>query len=303
MSKLCLGTVQFGMKYGINNLYGQPTVEECFEMLDMALENGIDVIDTASAYGTAEDVLGNYFQYRHCQSKVNVITKLKPNIIASDEKDIYSVVRREVETSLQRLHLSHLKGYLFHTPEYIWNDEMVYALFRLKEEGIVENIGVSIYEMKDGFKAIEQGVDYVQLPYSVLDQRGYHTGFLKKAKEVGITIFTRSAFLQGLFMMEQERIPDNLSCAVVLLDYFDKLINEKKIGKVEALLQFVKSEPEIDYIVFGVDNAKQLLENICSFDKDATLDSKIISEVKKNFAKVDNSIILPSLWANGKKVN
>ena len=52
MSELCLGTVQFGMKYGINNQLGrQPYWEESFSMLDYALGNGISVIYTAAAYG------------------------------------------------------------------------------------------------------------------------------------------------------------------------------------------------------------------------------------------------------------
>ena len=52
VSELCLGTVQFGMKYGINNKTGQPSEEACFEMMDLAISRGIQVIDTARAYGT-----------------------------------------------------------------------------------------------------------------------------------------------------------------------------------------------------------------------------------------------------------
>ena len=50
--QLCLGTVQFGMDYGIRN-QKQPTLEQAVEMLDYATQNGINHIDTANAYGTA----------------------------------------------------------------------------------------------------------------------------------------------------------------------------------------------------------------------------------------------------------
>lgn len=80
MVKLCLGTVQFGMKYGINNqINRQPTWEESFEMLDLAIENGVEVIDTARAYGEAELILGEYFKRHKCLQKVRVISKLYYN--------------------------------------------------------------------------------------------------------------------------------------------------------------------------------------------------------------------------------
>ncbi len=164
LSQLCLGTVQFGMKYGIYNKTGQPTEEECFEMLDMAISQGIKVIDTARAYGTAEERVGRYLSYRGWQGKIDVISKLCPNVMEEGEKDVYGVVRRELEGSLERLKVSKLKGYLLHTPEYIYQDKIVEALFRLKEEGLTENVGVSIYGMEEGYEAIKRGMDYVQLP-------------------------------------------------------------------------------------------------------------------------------------------
>lgn len=61
--ELCLGTVQFGMDYGISG-QRQPTVEQAVNMLDFATQNGISTIDTANAYGTAEDVVGCFLQKR-----------------------------------------------------------------------------------------------------------------------------------------------------------------------------------------------------------------------------------------------
>ena len=159
MSKLCLGTVQFGMQYGINNYAGQPSEEDCFEMLDIAFENGIDTIDTASAYGTAEILIGNYLNYRKYYNKVNIVSKLRPNVLTPGMNDVYSIIRKELENSLKRLNISKLKGYLLHTPEYIYNKNVLQALYSLKEEGLIQNIGVSIYSMKEGFEAIARKMD------------------------------------------------------------------------------------------------------------------------------------------------
>lgn len=301
MTNLCLGTVQFGMNYGINNQNGQPTEEACFEMLDIAMENGIDIIDTARAYGTAEIVIGNYLEYRKYCQEVKIISKLRPNILEPDEKDVYSVIRRELEGSLERLHVQRLEGYLLHTPEYIYNKRIVDALFRLKDENIVRNIGVSIYNMDEGYEAIRRGMNYIQLPYSVLDQRGVQSGLIREAKNAGMTVFTRSTFLQGLFMMDIDKIPNYLEHAKPYLKYFDKLTEEYKIGKIELLLQFVKEVIEIDYLVFGVDNKSQLLEDMKEFQSDRTIEQNLIDRIKEIFIQVEDSIILPSLWSNGRK--
>lgn len=299
--ELCLGTVQFGMKYGINNQEGQPSEEACFGMLDLALEKGIRVIDTARAYGTAEAVVGNYLDYRKCHGQVEIISKLRPNVIDRDEKDVYSVVRRELEDSLKRLHVSRLNGYLLHTPEYVYQDEIVQALFRLKEEKLVQNIGVSIYQLEEGYEAIRRRMDYVQLPYSVLDQRGMSAGFFRQAKEAGMTVFTRSVFLQGLLMMDVDQIPGGLEHSKRYLESFHALARKHKKPETELLIQFAKASTDIDYLVIGVDNQGQLAEDIKLFNADGWIGSGLLHDIQTSYAQVEDGVILPSLWSNGRK--
>lgn len=301
MAELCLGTVQFGMKYGINNTLGQPSEEAVFEMLDTAIDGGIRVIDTARAYGTAEIVLGKYFESRKNAESLRIISKLRPNVIEEGEKDVSGIVRKEFEDTLGRMHIQYLDGYLLHTPQYIYNADIVEGLRKLKAEGLVKHIGVSIYDLQEGYAALEtEGIDYIQLPYSILDQRGIKDGFIQKAKERGVTIFTRSAFLQGLFMMEKERIPSHLKHAVPYITTFEELLEKYKLEKVDALIQFVEQEKDIDYLVFGVDTKEQLMQdmNICGRHK---IPEAFMEEIKSAFMDVESSIILPSLWSNGKK--
>jgi aryl-alcohol dehydrogenase-like predicted oxidoreductase len=302
MADLSLGTVQFGMKYGVNNSKGQPSHEQSFEMLDLAIEKGIKVIDTARAYGEAELILGEYFSHRKNLNKVKVISKLLPNVIEEGERDITGAVKRELENSFRRLNVDYLNGYLLHTPEYIYNKDVLKALVKLKEEKLVQNIGVSIYEIEHGEEAIRTGiVDYIQLPYSILDQRGTKTGFMKRAKNAGITIFSRSAFLQGLFLMDHNKVPAHLQSAVIYMEQFEQLLQKYNINKIEALIHFVKQESQIDYFVFGVDNKEQLLEDIEVYHN-TTIPHGFITDVKQLFNDIDKSIIFPSLWSNGKKV-
>ena len=301
MAELCLGTVQFGMKYGINNTIGQPSEKDIFTMLDTAIENGIRIVDTARAYGTAEISLGRYFEERKNTDSLRVISKLRPNVIENNETNIGGVVRRELEETLQRLHISHLDGYLLHTPEYIYRSEIVQALRSIKKEGLVDHIGVSIYELEEGYAAIKsEEIDYIQLPYSILDQRGMREGFIREAKQAGVTIFTRSAFLQGLFMMEYTRIPQYLKNVIPYLEKFERLLQEYKVEKVDALIQFVLQEKGVDYLVFGVDTKEQLLQDI-DVAKRVSVPAEFIEKLKETFVEIEKSIIFPSLWSNGKK--
>ena len=301
MASLCLGTVQFGMKYGINNTLGQPAEEDAFRMLDVAIDRGIDVIDTARAYGTAELILGRYFESRKNQKDIKIISKLRPNVIEQGETDIRGVVRQECEETLRRLHIECLDGYLLHTPGYIRDPKIVDALLYLKELKLVKNIGVSIYEIEDGDVAVSTGaVDYIQLPYSVFDQRGMNEGFIPKAKNAGIKIFTRSAFLQGLFFMEDERIPAHLNDAKQYLKVIHAVLDKYDLKMADLLLQFVTKENLIDYLVFGVDTVDQLQEDIDSFHENA-VPAEAIQEIKNSLGEIDKSIIFPSLWSNGKK--
>ena len=59
-NKLILGTVQFGLKYGINNTIGKPKKNEVLNLLKFAYNSGIRVLDTAEAYGNAHQLIGNY---------------------------------------------------------------------------------------------------------------------------------------------------------------------------------------------------------------------------------------------------
>lgn len=301
MAELCLGTVQFGMKYGINNqIARQPTWNESFEMLDYAISNGIDVIDTASAYGEAEMILGTYFSQRKEKNRIKIISKLRPNVFEENTL-IERIVMEECKNSLKRLSIEQLDGYLLHTPEYIYNKAILAAMVKLKEDAYVKNIGVSIYNLEEGYAAINTGVvDYIQLPYSILDQRGMKEGFIADAKEAGLKIFTRSAFLQGLFMMEKKSIPEHLRNVIPYLEIMDKILEQYEVDRVAAILEFVKCEKNIDYLVFGVEKKEQLEENIIKANRKSVPD-ECIQMLKKQIDNVAQSVIFPSLWSNGRK--
>ncbi len=300
MAELCLGTVQFGMDYGINNTSGKPTKEEVFKTLDFAVAHGIKVFDTAAAYGNSEELLGEYAISRKLGAeRFQIVSKLNPgNMDGAD--DAQEKIYQEVCGSLERLHTQELYGYLLHKAECIYDGEIVAALQRVKQEGLVRNIGISIYQISEGEAAMESGIiDFIQMPYNVFDQRGDLTGFLKKAKSKGVTMFTRSAFLQGLFLMGREDIPECLEQAKKYLSEFEQLLEEFQLDKVSTLLNFPANNPYIDYVVVGVDNVMQLQEHVSKFG--GQLPIEFLQKARQMFGNVEEEIIMPNLWKIGSK--
>lgn len=296
LEKMVLGTVQLGMDYGINNSIGKPTRQESLAILESAYEQGIRIFDTAFAYGDAEEIIGEFITTRKLDDQVQIISKLEPNCVPENSENVFDIVESKLRTSLSRLHLEVLDGYLLHTSPYIFRAEIVNALHRCKVKGLVKNIGVSIYEEAEALAAVRSPlIDYIQIPYSVFDQRLSQTDFFKLAKANGKKVFARTAFLQGLIFMAEEKIPDYLSGAKKYLKEFDTIINQYGISRLEAALMFSLSNPGIDDFVFGVDTIKQLNE-IMSVAASLEYNSDCVATLLNKFLHIEKSVIFPSLW-------
>jgi aryl-alcohol dehydrogenase-like predicted oxidoreductase len=292
-----LGTVQFGLEYGINNKSGKPSRDEVFAMLDYAIDQGIEYIDTAAAYGNAEELLGEYFSSRKVPADLKVISKLMPNIIADDCRDAELLVINEIKKSLQRLHLNRLEGYLLHTPANFYNPSVMRGLKHAKDLGLIKNLGVSIYETQHALDVVNSGlVDYIQVPYNIFDQRLEKTDFYSRAQGNGVMVFGRAPFLQGLLFMQPNEVPDNLARARNYLQEFEQIINKYELQRIEASLLFSAQNQGIDRVVLGVDNMAQLKEDIAVIANDCA-DESCREELKQHFSCMEKEIIFPSLWA------
>ncbi|MFA4941242.1 MAG: aldo/keto reductase [Patescibacteria group bacterium] len=301
MNKLVLGTVQFGLNYGINNEAGKTSRIESLSILKEAVDSGMTIFDTAAAYGDAEEVLGEFISSYKLKNKVKIISKLSPNIFDSNSQKPEYVVKEEVKKSLKRLQIDILDGFLLHTPTYFYNRDILNSLKQCREEGLIKHFGVSIYEEEHALDAVNSGlIDYIQVPYNVFDQRLNQTDFFKNAKKNNVKVFARSPFLQGLILMEDDHIPPYLSKIKKYLREFDEIINRHKFSRLEAALLFPYVNSDIDYVVFGINNIDQLREGI-----EIITEEKIKSfaeckkELKNKFINIEKSIISPVLWGKG----
>ncbi|MEY3501424.1 MAG: hypothetical protein RL308_3097 [Bacteroidota bacterium] len=283
-SRLILGTVQFGLDYGINNLSGKPAKIEVFKMLDLAFQNGIHILDTAIAYGNAIELIGAY--HRQSVNQFKVISKSKNTSLESIEKDI--------NTSLEILNIEAFEGYMLHSMDDYFKEGLVDKLFEIKLLGKVKKIGVSIYHLEELQLLMDDTrIDIIQLPFNVLDNHNIKGDLLQQAKLKGKEIHTRSVFLQGLFFKTIENLDpkfENLKIALIQL----KNIALKADISIESLaLNYCLHKSYIDQVLIGVDNFSQLNMNLSLINADLTIENEIDSNIF-----VDNVAMLnPVNWS------
>ena len=283
MNRLALGTAQFGMQYGIANSKGQVTEKEAQEILNVAELNNIDTIDTAICYNESEECLGNIGVY-----DFKTITKLPslPLGISDTSEWIY----QQIEASLRRLKIEKLYGLLLHSSDQFVNASIRSALKDLKDSNIINKIGVSIYSPEELERIpIEEGIDIVQAPLNLVDQRLVSSGWLKILHDNKIEVHTRSAFLQGLLVMPRILIPDQFSKWDNIWDTWHDWLKLNDISAVQGCLNFVLSFPEINKVIVGVETVEQLKQII-----KASLSP--ISNYSVDILSNDKTLINPYLW-------
>ena len=213
-SKLCIGTAQFGQKYGVTNNEAPVDAEEAKKILRLAKNNHISSIDTAQNYGDSEQVIGYCSEI---SKDFKIITKLgKFDAIESNEKTIKEHLEKILEISMKRLRADKLEGLLLHEPSVLkkkGGDVVVDWLKKKKREGQIRKVGISIYEACDLRENDLEWIDIIQAPYSIYDQRVLDSsnGLKKKITEGNIELHVRSIYMQGVILQNSENIPNFLS--------------------------------------------------------------------------------------------
>ncbi|MEP6616492.1 MAG: aldo/keto reductase [Ginsengibacter sp.] len=283
MQKLILGTVQLGIDYGINNINGKPAIEEAFQILNTAWVNNIHTLDTADAYGNAQDIIGKYHQRSGNRFTIN--SKFKGT----------TPVEVQLDKILDELQVDNLEVYFYHDfNDFISNETLLTELNKLKAKGKASKIGLSVYENEQMEMAINNSaIDVIQLPFNLFDNTNERGNLLTRAKENGKTIQVRSVYLQGLFF----KAPGTLSPKLLPLNPYLVMINEMakdfNLSVEELAMAYVIQQPLIDEIIIGVENSMQLLRNIELFTKDYSRD---ITEAVNNIKIPEEKLLYPKNW-------
>jgi len=281
MNKLALGTVQFGLDYGILNTGGQVRPDEARRILKFAKESGIDTLDTASGYGDSEKVLGdigvNDFQ---------VVTKTVPL-----QSNVNNVLQ-SFNQSLKNLNTTSIDGLLIHNIDDIKDkqfDFLYKKLDQLKQDKLITKIGFSTYLPEQVTFLLENfDFDLIQVPFNVFDKRLIDSGQLRLLKNKNIEIHARSVFLQGI-LLNFEKLPNYFKTWKQSFQSYQEIVKESGLSKLEYALKYALSIEEIDKVLIGVDSLNQLKDVVIA-------EQKMIAVLPKEYSVQDNQLLNPGLW-------
>lgn len=293
---LCLGTVQFGIDYGIRGRR-KPPVEESVAILNYAVTHGVDALDTSALYGDAEVVVGRFLEHSPVPRKnLYLVSKFGvkefENLSASEcERRLADVAKR----SLERIGSDYLDAYICHVADAVRDPRIIRAMVGLKGSGITQRVGFSVYEIADAEMAIKTGeVDFLQLPLSILDQRMAQSGILDFAAEHKTILHARSVYVQGLALMQSDEVPDYLCGIRPKIAELERLCADTGVSRRALALAFVRRFGQISNVVIGVHDMQQLVENIDSFGRQVPSD--VIDAACRIFSDVDSVLVMPNKW-------
>ena len=270
--RIILGTAQLGLDYGVNNRSGKPSIVEARGILDAAHEIGIDILDTAIAYGDSERLLGEISNGRF---------KLMSKWIGSPH---------EIDLSLNRLRADRLQVWFAHRPEKIQaNPDLWHLMLEQKKSGKAEKLGVSVYEIGEVRRLWDLGIEpeVVQIPINLLSENS--SDMCTELHAHGCEIHARSVFLQGVLLASPADLPSHFKPLRTWLEEFMSRF-PSKMERAQVLVNYVLDEVGVDFVVLGAEATEQVLEwGHC-------MDVEFKRTLPCPPAGLDKAIINPSLW-------
>ncbi|WP_035671062.1 aldo/keto reductase [Flavobacterium sp. 83] len=288
ISEISLGTWQVGGKWG--SPFNDKTADQ---LINTAIDNGVNFIDTADVYenGLSETAVGRVVRSR--SERIYVATKcgrhINPHV---NEGYQPKVLQKFVEDSLRRTGLETLDLIQLHCPptEVFYRPEIFEMFDRLKEQGKILNLGVSVEKVEEGLKAIEfPNVTTVQIIFNLFRQRPSEL-FFKEALKRDIGIIGRVPLASGLltgkfnaqttFDSQDHRNFNRNGAAFDKGETFSGINYELGLKAVEELkalfpnaanlapiaLQWILSFDEVSCIIPGASNESHVLSNLSVYD-------------------------------------
>lgn len=295
--KICLGTAQFGLPYGITNTVGQVAEREVRALLKKAALAGVRYLDTAQAYGNAENILGSLLLPDH---SFKLISKLHSQRQLSFTADDYVVWERAFESSCQRLKQPCLDALLLHSAGDLrkpGGKHLQDWLLSLRDRGMVQRLGVSIYESSDIDGVSPELLDLVQLPLSLYDQRLLSDGTIVRLRAQGCAVHARSLYLQGLLLSPTASWPTWVDPADrEHHTRLEELAANRGCTVLECALGFARAQEDLEAVVVGLCSLRELEQLLQAWHKT----SPWVDAEWKQWSLESSEILDPRRWPKSK---
>lgn len=202
VSRIGVGTWQFGQ----TNAWGRVVdIKECRNIVDYAIDKGVNLFDTAEAYGKSEEILGKILEGK--RDRIILATKI------SGFPWDYDTMKSHIGKSLKRLKTDYIDLYQIHWPKikevaFIAKDmenkdyeDIFTSMRKLKEEGLIRFAGLSNFRLNHLKEFSEEALDFIvsnQVPYSLLWRFYDVEGVGHFCRGKGISFLAYSPLAQGL---------------------------------------------------------------------------------------------------------
>ncbi len=293
VSPLCLGCMNFGRRT-------EP--QDAYEIIDKALEAGINFLDTANVYtrGRSEEITGQALKRNSMRDRVVLATKVHGKM-SDDDPNMQGNSRRHIirqcEASLRRLETDRIDLYQIHRPQSdIPIDETLRAMDDLIRAGKVRYIGTSTFAAWQVIESLwvskELGLNRFvceQPPYHVLERR-IERELLPMARTYGLGIIPWSPLAQGMLTGKYQRGRDGpadsrwegreddrgLFCdaAFDALDRVKELAGEKNCTPSQFALAWCMHQPGVTSPIIGPRTMEHLQDNLGALEVEVTDDDR-----------------------------
>lgn len=283
--ELALGTVQFGMKYGVAGRGESVPPDEVRRILEFAWNSGVRVLDTAPGYGDIEqrlDALTDGFDF-------TVVSKIPSLASVRNKDEAIELVESSFLRSRERLGCK-LKTVLFHNAGDLFGDfsqavwDSAYGAARAAHV----SLGASCYSAEVAVALTDKfPISAIQVPGNAFDQRMNDTRFA--APFAGVEIHLRSAFLQGLLLQSAHVAASLVPNASSAMQKWTSWCRTNTLSPLEGALSAVKSFANVRYCVVGVDSLEQLESIVDAWKVARAMDIATL-------ACDDETVIDPRTW-------
>jgi aryl-alcohol dehydrogenase-like predicted oxidoreductase len=299
VSAVAVGTVSLGVdRYGIEvpGEFGWPGEQNAVNLIRQAVDQGINLFDTAPAYGESERLLGQALtgSLAYVATKV-AVPKDRDNHLLTGTA-LPRAIMESVDASLRNLGREALDIVQIHnaTVEVIDQGEMALVLMEARDRGKIRALGASVYTEAEALAAIRAGCfEVLQVPYNLLDQEMAGRVFPAAARQ-GVGLMVRSAFLKGVLSAKAQWLPPEMARLRQAAESLRDTLEVPWEALPETALRFCLSAPEVATVLVGLRTVEELDAALQAAAR-GPLPEALMTRTP-GLALTDRHLVNPSYW-------
>lgn len=270
--------------------------DQATNVLNTALDNGINFLDTSACYGISEELVGNGVSQR--RDDYFLATKAGHVALGYEgEAWTYQTVADSIDRSLRLLQTDHVDVVQLHSCDIdvLEKGDVIRALQEAQQAGKTRFIGYS-GDNEAAHWAVDSGLfATLQTSYNLVEQRARTTGLLEKAIAKGMGTIIKRPIAGGVWGKSRPDTPDP-TASNYNTPYLERAKSVRAIGPIEkepddailTSLGYTLSDPNANVAIVGTTNPSHMATNISQVDNDLPIPVSVIEELNRRFEQLDS---------------